>query len=186
MSADLPDQLMSLRAYARRRGVSHTAVMKAARTGRITLVGGKIDPARADMEWAQNTDEGLRRAAVGATGGRSAPKGHHKRAETGAVPDAAGAPPESIAYASARASREEYRAKLTALEYEAKRGALIQVTEVRELWLRLARRARDQLLALPDRLAVRLAGETDAAAVDQLLRTEVERICHDIARAGDP
>lgn len=173
---------MSLRAYARRRGVSHTAVMKAARTGRITLVGGRIDPARADIEWDRNTDEGLRRPRSRAKAAGPAALSGRERVDEGPAP---GLGQGSIAYASARASREEYRAKLTELEYEAKRGAVVQVAEVRDLWLKLARRARDQLLSIPDRLALRLASETDPATVDRLLRDEVERVCHDIARAGD-
>ena len=47
---------MSIRAYARHRGVSDTAVHKAIRTGRIQPeADGTIDPERADREWQQNT-----------------------------------------------------------------------------------------------------------------------------------
>jgi hypothetical protein len=47
---------ISIRAYARHRGVSHTAVEKAIAAGRIgTLADGSIDPATADAEWERNT-----------------------------------------------------------------------------------------------------------------------------------
>ncbi|SRR5579884_3617547 len=47
---------LSIRAYARHRGVSHTAVEKAIAAGRIsTLADGSIDAAMADVEWEQNT-----------------------------------------------------------------------------------------------------------------------------------
>ena len=47
---------LSIRAYARHRGVSHVAVKKAIDTGRITpQADGTIEPNRADLEWAQNT-----------------------------------------------------------------------------------------------------------------------------------
>lgn len=47
---------LSIRAYARHRGVSHVAVKKAIDTGRITaLPDGTIDPDTADVQWAQNT-----------------------------------------------------------------------------------------------------------------------------------
>lgn len=53
---------MSLRAYARRRGVSAPAVSKAIKTGRlresVTHAGGKVaiaDPELADLEWEMNT-----------------------------------------------------------------------------------------------------------------------------------
>ena len=45
-------ELVSLREYARRRGISHVAVHKAIKAGRISTVDGKIDPARADrIDW---------------------------------------------------------------------------------------------------------------------------------------
>ena len=47
---------LSIRAYARHRGVSHVAVKKAIDSGRITPEpDGTIEPNRADLEWAQNT-----------------------------------------------------------------------------------------------------------------------------------
>ena len=47
---------MSIREYARHRGVSHTAVRKAIQAGRIQQeADGGIDPARADASWANNT-----------------------------------------------------------------------------------------------------------------------------------
>ena len=48
---------LSQRAYARHRGVTHRAVQKAIKTGRITTNSdGTIDPARADAQWTANTD----------------------------------------------------------------------------------------------------------------------------------
>ena len=47
---------LSIRAYAQHRGVSHTAVAKAIKAGRISVEpDGKIDPAKADAQWARNT-----------------------------------------------------------------------------------------------------------------------------------
>lgn len=48
--------IVSLRAYARHRGVSLKAVQKAIESGRITKTpDGKINPEQADAEWARNT-----------------------------------------------------------------------------------------------------------------------------------
>lgn len=47
--------LVSIRAYARHRGISLAAVQKAIRSRRIKLVDGRIDVDRADREWARNT-----------------------------------------------------------------------------------------------------------------------------------
>lgn len=54
-------QGISLREYARRKGVSHTAVEKAISSGRLaTLPDGSINPEAAGRQWAENS-----RAAAG-------------------------------------------------------------------------------------------------------------------------
>ncbi len=51
-----PRERLSQRAYAKHRGVTHAAVAKALRAGRIHLErDGRIDPLRADREWEENT-----------------------------------------------------------------------------------------------------------------------------------
>ena len=48
--------LVSLRQYAKHRGVSHTAVEKAVKQGRIHLTpDGRLDVEAADREWSRNT-----------------------------------------------------------------------------------------------------------------------------------
>ena len=48
---------LSIRAYAKHRGISHTAVRKAVEAGRIPQEpDGSIDPVKADAAWAANTD----------------------------------------------------------------------------------------------------------------------------------
>ncbi len=50
---------MSIRAYSRSRGVSHVAVLKASKAGRIPLEpDGSIAPAKADAAWDRSTDPG--------------------------------------------------------------------------------------------------------------------------------
>ena len=55
---------VSIRAYARQRGVSHVAVLRAAKSGRIPLeADGTIDPAKADAAWTvRPIPPGLRRS----------------------------------------------------------------------------------------------------------------------------
>jgi len=53
---------ISIRAYARHRGVSHTAVRKAINAGRITTESnGMIDPDKADRQWDAQTDPSKQR-----------------------------------------------------------------------------------------------------------------------------
>ncbi len=51
---------LSIRAYARHRGVSHVAVLQAAKAGRIPLEpDGTVDPAKADAAWRRTTEPAL-------------------------------------------------------------------------------------------------------------------------------
>lgn len=47
--------------YARQRGVSHVAVLKAVKQGRIVLeADGTIDPAKSDASWERSSDPARR------------------------------------------------------------------------------------------------------------------------------
>jgi hypothetical protein len=182
-----PQELISQREYARRRGISHVAVNRAVVSGRISTVEGKIDPEVADREWLENTDQSKPRNRI--TG---SPK--HRRSEgepstpTGMEPAEEGAGGNSTAsgYAKARAARELYQAQLSKLELDRERGILVLADEVKLGAFNMARKARDQLIALPERMAATLAAEQDPAEVQRLLEDEVERICEEIADAERP
>ena len=174
-------ELVSQREYARRKGLSHVAVQQAVKRGRITSVSGKLDPTRADREWAENTDPSKPRNAI--TG---APK-HSKPADAPSQPmslgaeEPAGEPSMAAGYARARAARELYQAQLAKLELDRQRGVLVRADEVKLGAFTMARKSRDLLIALPERLALVLAAESDAAIVQQLLEDEIERICQEIS-----
>ena len=56
---------LSIRAYARQRGVSHVAVLKAVKQGRVTLEpDGTVDAAKADASWERSSDPARRKAAL--------------------------------------------------------------------------------------------------------------------------
>ena len=102
--------ILSLRGYARHRGVGLSTVQKAIGSGRITpMADGRIDSDHADREWASNTE-------ARPVGSRRPPRDEE---------DAFGA----AQYTKARAVREHYQARLSKLEYEEKVGSLIQSCE---------------------------------------------------------
>lgn len=176
---------LSIRAYARHRGVSHSAVRKALATGRIVAgKDGTIDPTAADQQWATSTNLSKPRNAV-----IGAPK---KRRVPGAPSDPLGTlgsgageplngPPTGDAarlvasYAASRAAREGYVARLAKLEFEQKSGKLVDADQVRAQLFALGRRARDSLLGVPDRLSPILAGHSDPAVIHRLLTEEITR-----------
>lgn len=182
-------ELVSLREYARRRGVSAMAVSKAAKAGRITLVEGKVDVAAADRDWPANTNPGQRafKAVPPEALSEANGQGEAPAAEAGEGQTEAAADPKKntsgAAYGQARAIREGYAARLAKIEYEKEVGSLISVDTVRVAAFKAARTARDSLLSMPDRLAPVLAGETDEFKVHQLLSEEIRRVCDDIAAA---
>jgi hypothetical protein len=52
---------LSIRAYARQRGVNHVAVLKAVKQGRIALEpDGTVDAAKADASWERSSDPARR------------------------------------------------------------------------------------------------------------------------------
>ena len=76
---------LSARAYARHRGVSHTAVQKALRAGRITaLPDGTINPEVADQAWnAAGRSRGAPEQIAGRPDTGDAPSGEprHRRGD---------------------------------------------------------------------------------------------------------
>ena len=171
---------LTIRGYARHRGVSHTAVRKALASGRITASpDGTIDPEAADRHWASATDPSKPRNSVTgvprkrrAPGAPSDPLGA-PGLEDGLVPPDGGAPRLVSSYAASRAAREAYLARLAKLEFEERSGKLVDADEVRAQIFGLGRRLRDTLMGLPDRLAPVLAGQADQAVIHQLLTQEL-------------
>lgn len=150
---------MSIRAYARHRGVSHASVQKAIETGRITtLANGQIDPAVADREWEQNTRYSASRDDDGETFGASQ-------------------------YTKARAVREHYQARLAKIEYEERVGSLVSKDEVQVAAFNLGRQARDAMLNIPGRLAAQLAAETDEAKCYEFLDNEIRKALNGFAES---
>jgi hypothetical protein len=162
--------LLSLRAYAKHRGVSLAAVQKAIRSGRIAAnADGLIDSDRADTEWNANTRPGQRRATPAAP----------VTAEPAEAPVAAG-----LDYFRARAIRENYMARLAKIEFEEKTAKLISRDEVQVAAFTKARTVRDNLLNIPDRLAATLAAETDVDKVHQLMTGEIRKALDELAGAN--
>ena len=98
---------LSIRQYAEHRkskglpGQSHTAVRKAIASGRVSLgEDGKLDPERADAQWAATTDVSKRRPSKPSGGGPISKTDVIDRSSPPAQPAAGGAaplPPEEMA-----------------------------------------------------------------------------------------
>lgn len=149
--------LVSQSAYARLRGTSRQYVNRLVRSGKLTLVDGKVDPEKADAELSENTDE--TRANSGLSNREPVAE-----AETGIG---------STSLMEAKRLHEEYKARLAKLRYEEARGLLVEKSEVEREAYAVGRVVRDAMLAIPSRLRDMLAAEDDAKAVHRILERDV-------------
>ncbi|MEW6505508.1 MAG: hypothetical protein AB1457_16240 [Chloroflexota bacterium] len=86
-----------------------------------------------------------------------------------------------IDYVTARALNEQYKAAVRKLEYEERIGKLVDAKKVQETAFDIARRVRDGLLNIPDRVSAVLAAEKDEVRVRNLLADEIRAVLSELA-----
>ncbi|RIJ86629.1 elements of external origin [Ralstonia solanacearum] len=149
---------ISIRAYARHRGVSDGAVRKAIAAGRITPeADGTIDSDRADAEWARNTEAPRH-------GTRSRPVRVAVSQEGGHAPDGvASAPTGGTSLLQARTVNEVVKAQTNKVRLARLKGELVDRSQAIAHVFKLARAERDAWLNWPARVSAQMAA---ALAVD--------------------
>lgn len=160
---------LSIRAYARHRGVSHVAVKKAIDTGRITPEDdGTIEPNRADLEWAQNTASTRKPAATPVLPAPSAKPS--RPASRDAVPEVTpevAAPALSAGGTSllqARTVNEVVKAQTNKVRLAQLKGDLVDRSQAIAHVFRLARTERDAWLNWPARISAEMAAKLEIDA----------------------
>ena len=140
---------ISIRAYARHRGVTDTAVHKAIRAGRVTPeADGTIDVDRADRDWARNSD-------VPKTGTRA-------KAATVAMPESGGDGPAALptggtSLLQARTVNEVVKAQTNKVRLARLKGELVDRPQAIAHVFKLARSERDAWLNWPARVSAQMA-----------------------------
>ncbi len=186
---------MSLRAYARHRGVSLRAVQKALASGRISARSdGRLDAELADTNWARNTAPRPlpsstpvnKRANKPATPAASPQSAHHHAEPRQAARDLNDPPKleSGLEYSKARAVRESYLARMAKIDFEERSAKLVSADEVKVAAFNRFRQFRDGVLNIPDRLAAVLAAETDPSRVHAALATEIRKVLLEFADAN--
>src|SRR5574340_297598 len=151
---------ISIRAYARHRGVSDAAVRKAIAAGRITPeADGTIDAERVDREWARNSD---------------APRnGTATRAVKVAVQESSGATGDGQAASlatsaaggtsllQARTVNEVVKAQTNKVRLARLKGELVDRPQAIAHVFKLARSERDAWLNWPARISAQMAARLD-------------------------
>ena len=158
---------LSIRAYARHRGVSHVAVKKAIDTGRITpLPDGTIDPVVADAQWAANTTPTRRSVAEPATEKPSqqvsAPVRAIPQTFAKVVRDAPEAPTPALSSGGtsllqARTVNEVVKAQTNKVRLAQLKGELVDRAQAVAHVFKLARAERDAWLNWPARISAQMA-----------------------------
>lgn len=166
--------LLTKAAYARHRGCDEKAVRKAIEENRISLIDGKIDPAVADIQWAQNT-----RARAGAgrqagadllgdvSGAAQAPS-----ASTAAFSTPAGSAP---GYQDHRARRESAEAELAEMAAGKEAGRLIVRDTTERAIFDSFRQLRDAIMSSAQRSAPKVIGMSDHREVERVLADELRK-----------
>ena len=164
---------LSIRAYARHRGVTDTAVHKAIRSGRIeALADGTIDPDQADAQWARNTSApktGTQRPTVkvkvpevdGDGGGDRTGAGAATNAGTSGG-GAGGAGGTSLL--QARTVNEVVKAQTNKVRLARLKGELIDRPQAIAHVFKLARSERDAWLNWPARVSAQMAAKLELDA----------------------
>lgn len=181
---------LSIRAYARHRGVSHVAVHKALKAGRIVAeADGTIDPDKADAAWQRSSDPARKKAEKPEPGKPAAePEGKLRpvaEAAVGSVRETLkeqGLPApgpfdkgSGVTFVQARTAHEIAKAHLARLRLQEKKGELVDRARAAALVFRLAREERDAWLNWPARTAALMAASlgVDAHAMQTALEAAV-------------
>ena len=165
--------LISQAEYARRRGVAKSAVAKAVKEGRITLVEGRIHPDLADLEWAKNTRA---RADAGRPAGeQSTDMGEAHQAANNApqAPDSASTAKDD--YQALRVRREMAVVEREERENAREAGLLVSRSAVRTAVFDAFRALRDEILSAPVRAAPAVIGLGDSRDIERVFSDELRK-----------
>jgi len=88
---------------------------------------------------------------------------------------------KGMTYGTARTYNEQYKAALKKLEYDQKKGTLINATDAERDSFNLGRQVRDQCLAIADRCSPLVAAEEDPFQCKQILLKEISYILDELS-----
>lgn len=159
---------ISIREYARRRGVSDTAVHKAIKQGRIAKeVDGTIEPMLADKAWLNNTARPQLNVL---------PDSETTRFNS-ALPNSGKISTGGNTYIKAKATNEVIKAQTNKLRFQQLSGELINKEEACRQVFQLSRQERDAWQAWPARISHEMAA---TLSVDpHALQMTLEQYVHD-------
>ena len=159
---------LSIRAYARHRGVTDTAVHKAIRSGRINaLADGTIDPDQADAQWERNTSSpktGTQRPTVKVKVPEVDGDGVGDSGGAGAASNTGSGGAGGTSLLQARTVNEVVKAQTNKVRLARLKGELIDRPQAIAHVFKLARSERDAWLNWPARVSAQMAAKLELDA----------------------
>lgn len=159
---------LSIRAYARHRGVTDTAVHKAIRSGRIeALPDGTIDSDQADVQWARNTSApktGTQRPTVKVKVPEVDGDSAGDRGGAGASSNTSSGGGGGTSLLQARTVNEVVKAQTNKVRLARLKGELIDRPQAIAHVFKLARSERDAWLNWPARVSAQMAAKLEIDA----------------------
>jgi hypothetical protein len=150
---------LSIRAYARHRGVSDAAVRKAIKTGRIAQEpDGTLDPAQADAQWDRNTDGAQQRPKPSAVP-QDAPQPVRDTAGEAPLAPGVGVGTGGTTFLQARTANEVLKAQTGKVRLARLKGDLVDRSQAIAHVFTLARAERDAWLNWPARISAPMAAK---------------------------
>lgn len=180
-------EIVTLREFSRRIGVSLTAIQKGVRTGRIQAIkddSGKITGIDYDSQkdaWTDNS-KAPQRMPKTIAGGRPRDDGAPTAKPATATAAKRQAQPKSeqqqqsgTSLAEIQRARELVKLQLDNLKLKEAQGELVPAAEVRKQGHALATGIVSVLYNIPERCADEMAGMTDPHAIHKLLVSEIDQ-----------
>lgn len=150
---------LSIRAYARHRGVSHVSVLRAAKAGRIPQEpDGTIDPAKADAAWDAQTDP-ARKVPAPEKAAPIQPVSVAVQAAPSPPPQRDALPSSGTNFSQARTAHEVAKAQKARIQVQRLKDEVIDRANALALVFKLARQERDAWVTWPARVAGQIAAE---------------------------
>jgi hypothetical protein len=151
-------RVASQRELARRLGISHTALQKAARSGRIAHEpDGRLDIEKVRARLGSTADPARKTGAMADPLPQPPPCPAMKQLPIGA--SVLDPPPSGSSYRNARTANEVLKAQERKLRLEERKGQLADKARALLLVHRLAKEERDAILGWPARVAAEMAAE---------------------------
>jgi hypothetical protein len=172
-----PGRVASQREVARRLGVSHTALQKAQRAGRIAPeADGAWDIEKVRARLADSSDPVRKTAALAPTS-PAAPRVAAPPPAVATLPQAADPLPRAAqnTFHDARTANEVLKAQERRLRLDERKGKLVEKARALLLVHRLAKEERDAILAWPARVSAEMAAElgVDAHRLQTMMDTRL-------------